>query len=92
MSSWLGGGLSNYDMLSVNLRLGCNADPGISGGTESYDCTGKALNNGYEQMFVARSTFSDIPPPPNPIPAPPALLLFCSGGLLLAFQRRKGGF
>lgn len=67
----------NFDaVMHVDFRLGC--DPTLFTSTEA--CVGKSLNNGYEQIFLARVTA--VPGPP-PVPAPGSLALF-AGGLLAA--------
>ncbi len=83
LAQWRLGNLAEYDMLSIDLRLGCNPNPG----NETYDCTDGSLNNGYEQVFLGRGEFD--PPPPSGVPVPPALFLFLSGGAMLAFKRKK---
>lgn len=52
------GSVTGYSM-NVNLRMGC--DPAIA---DTADCTGRSLNNGYEQVFL--STASNLVPVPEP--------------------------
>lgn len=71
-------------VMHVDFRLGC--DPTLFTGDA---CAGKSLNNGYEQIFLARSNF--VPPPPSV--ASPGSLGLMAGGLLAlgALARRRLG-
>ncbi len=86
LSEWRLGNLTDYDMFSVDFRLGCNPNPG----SESYNCDGRELNNGYEQIFLARGEISDVPPPPRTIDEPtPLFIMLISGSALFANRRLK---
>ena len=73
------GNITGYSM-NVNLRMGC--DPGIA---DQADCTGRSLNNGYEQIFL--STASNL----NRVPEPGVLALLGIGmiGLWGGTRRRR---
>lgn len=62
-------------VMHVDFRLGC--DPTLFTSTEA--CVGKSLNNGYEQIFLARL----VSPDPPDVPAPGSLALI-AGGLFAA--------
>jgi hypothetical protein len=80
-------------VMHVDFRMGC--DPTLFGtNKDAVICTGtdngfgKALNNGYEQLFIGRAV---QPPKPPVVPAPGSLALI-AGGLLAAgvsLRRRK---
>jgi hypothetical protein len=75
-------------VMHVDFRLGC--DPTLF--TED-ECIGKSINNGYEQIFIARMNAVPPPPPPPPSVPPPGSLALLAGGLLVAgfsLRRRKG--
>lgn len=70
-----------YDYLTLDWRMGC--DPSIPVDEQEATCTGRSLNNGYEQLFIA--TRSSVF-----VPVPGTLALF--GGALFgvaAVRRRK---
>ncbi len=82
-------------VMSVDFRFGC--DPLLFGTNKDAEiCTGalsghgKNLNNGYEQLFLAR--VSAVPPPPPPGVANPGSLALMAGGLLMlgGMLRRRG--
>lgn len=62
-------------VMHVDFRLGC--DPNLFTSTEA--CVGKSLNNGFEQIFLARMVALQ----PPVVPAPGSLALI-AGGLLAA--------
>jgi hypothetical protein len=70
--------LANYTM-HIDVRLGC--DVGLFTGDA---CIGKSLNNGYEQLFIARlESFVSI------VPEPASFLLFGFGLLGLAAWKKR---
>ena len=70
--------LANYT-LHIDLRLGC--DPALF--TTSPACLAKSLNNGFEQLFIARlESFVSVPEPMS-------LILFGSGLLALVGWKRR---
>ncbi len=76
LNSWWNGGAgggSAYDVLSVDFRMGCN--PAVT------SCTnGEMIDNGYEQLFLARGLGS-----PRPAPLPGTLALLGIGMLSLTW-------
>lgn len=54
-----------FDVLSIDWRMGC--DPATTDGTDTDtapDCTGRSLNNGFEQLFIGKaSTVVNVPEP-----------------------------
>ena len=82
------GSILNSDVLSIDLRMGCN--PGL------VTCpAGSVLNNGYEQLFIVRAPQQGVcPDPTNPIctpdtPEPGTLALVGLAAIGLAATRRK---
>jgi hypothetical protein len=78
-------------VMHVDFRFGC--DPLLFGADDEADiCTGadngfgKNLNNGYEQLFLARVT--DVPGPP-PVASPGSLGLMAGGLLALGTLARR---
>ena len=59
--------LTGYAM-SIDLRMGC--DPNTAAGS----CTGRSLNNGYEQLFIGTAAGPRRPPVQVPEPATIALM------------------
>jgi hypothetical protein len=54
-----------FDVLSIDWRMGC--DPATTDGNDAgttADCTGRSLNNGFEQLFIGKaSTVVNVPEP-----------------------------
>jgi hypothetical protein len=73
--------LSQYTF-HLDLRLGCE----LTGDPDNPTCTGRSLNNGYEQLFLGTTAqVTDIP-----VPAPGTLALLGGVLALLGLRRRFG--
>lgn len=81
LNSWWNGGLgygSDYDVISVDFRMGCNPQYLTS-------CTnGQMIDNGYEQLFIV----AGLHQPQQDVPEPGALALLGIGLLSLLGMRR----
>lgn len=68
-----------YTAMNLDMRFGC--DPNV---VSINDCTGRSVNNGYEQVFIASSAST-------PVPEPGTLFLMGTGltGLMAAQRRFK---
>lgn len=83
-----GGSLLDNDVLSIDLRMGCNP-------LYATCPAGSVLNNGYEQLFIVRAPQQGVcPDPTNPIctpdtPEPGTLALVGLAAIGLAATRRK---
>lgn len=67
-----------YTTMSLDMRFGC--DPNV---VSASDCTGRSLNNGYEQVFIASSTQV------TNVPEPGTLFLMGAGLTGLVVVRRR---
>jgi len=88
LDGWLAGlfalgdpALGGYT-LHMDLKLGCNTDSAL--GSAWADCTGVALNNGFEQLFLASTNTPLIN-----VPEPATLALFGLALAGLALTRRR---
>lgn len=79
----------NYDGVQIDFRMGCNStDYTLPTETPSF-CTGRSLNNGYEQLFLARGFTPEHPVPEIDAMAGTGAFALLGGAMMLAGERRR---